>query len=85
MLLKDAELVQEQRSGRRQRRPTVHPAGAVFHPQRRVVRGCVRVRVGRHGGVGRNRGVLGLNQRNKRTLAGQSLATVTGCQPCTFF
>lgn len=56
MLLEGAEVVQEQGSGRRQRRPTVHPAGAAFHPHRRVVRGCVRVRVGRHGGVGRNRG-----------------------------
>lgn len=64
--LQDAEPVQQQRSGgrqRQQRRPAVHSPGAVFHPHRHILRGCVRV--GRHSRASRNCDVLGLNRETE--------------------
>lgn len=80
--LKDSVPVQEQRSSHgQQRRPTVHPTGAIRHPYRCVLRSCIRVV--RHGQVVRNCGILGLNHRKESTLttpnvAGRSLGLV----PC---
>lgn len=64
--LQDAEPVQQQRSGgrqRQQRRPAAHSSGAVFHPHRHILRGCVRV--GRHSRASRNCDVLGLSRETR--------------------
>lgn len=64
--LQDAEPVQQQRSGgrqRQQRRPAAHSPGAVFHPHRHILRGCVRV--GSHRRASRNCDVLGLNRETQ--------------------